>query len=254
MHSPHQLTDDPKVDNAFVKKIDLYDRFLLKHFPTRETLQTACFITLNYDCLLERALCRCYHRSPDPNELRCLCSHINYRLRPQRTDILSIEVLKPHGSINWVADVTGGSAMYVQRPIVSISQGAPDEWATINAVDSPKHKGHAEIAVAHYAPEKKPQINPGLLKIIRDLSLERISQSTTLTIIGVHIPSNPLPGNPSEDPFLDKFLNMASDRASNSLPVYFVNVSNSELREASSRGFTPIECTFEEYVARLGIE
>lgn len=240
---------DPKVDNAFIEKVDHYDRFLLKHFPNRETLQTACFITLNYDCLLERALCRCYHQSPDPNELRCLCSHINYRLHPQRTDIPSIEILKPHGSINWVADVTLGDAMHVQRPVVSISQGNPDEWTAIKAVDSPQHKGHAEIVVAHYAPEKEAQINPGLLKTIQELSLEQIKQSTTVTIIGVHIP-----GSPSDDPFLHEFLNVASRRAGNGLPVYFVNISDSELREASSRGFTPEKCTFEEYVAQLGIE
>jgi hypothetical protein len=237
------INDDPKMDNAFVEKADLYDRLLYKHFPNRRTLQNACFITLNYDCLLDRALCRCYHRSPDPNELRCLCSHINYRLHPQRTDILIIEVLKPHGSINWVADVTLGDAMYVQRPVVSISQSTPDEWTAINAVDSPKHKGHAEIAVAHYALKKEAQINSGLLKEIRDLSLERISQSTTLTIIGVHIPNNPL-----DDPFLDKFLNLASHHARNGLRVYFVNICDSELREASSRGFTSKKCTFEGYV------
>lgn len=242
------INDDPKMDNAFVEKPDLYDHFLLKHFSNRRTLQNACFITLNYDCLLERALCRCYHRPPDPNELRCLCSHINYRLRPQRTDILSIEILKPHGSINWVAEVTCGDAMYVQRPVVSISQGAPDEWTAINAVDSPKHKSHAEIAVAHYAPKKEAQINPGLLEIIRGLSLERIRQATTLTIIGVHIPGNPLPGHPSEDPFLGEFLNVASCRTGNGLRVYFVNICDSELREASSRGFTPKKCTFEGYV------
>jgi hypothetical protein len=242
------INDDPKVDNAFVEKIDLYDRFFLKHFSNRETLRTACFLTLNYDCLLERALCRCYHRSPDPNELQCLCSRIDYQLYPLQNDTLGIEVLKPHGSINWVADATLGKEPYVQRPVETILQGDISEWTQINAVDSPQHKGHAEIAVAHYAPEKEPQINPGLLKRIQNRSLEQIRQSTTLTIIGVHIPSNLLPGHPSEDPFLGEFLNVASCRAGNGLPVYFVNISDSELREASSRGFTSKKCTFEGYV------
>ena len=237
------INDDPKVDNAFVGKVDLYDRCLLKHFSNREELQTACFITLNYDCLLERALCRCYHHPPDPTELQCLCSHINYQLHQQRHDVLGIEVLKPHGSINWVADVTGGDAMYVQRPVVHISQDNHEEYTAINAVDSPQHKGHAEIAVAHYAPQKEAQINRSLLKNIRELSLERIRQSTTLTIIGVHIP-----GSPSDDPFLYEFLSLASNRARNGLQVYFVNNCDSELREASSRGFTSKKLTFEGYV------
>lgn len=236
------INDDPKVDTAFIEKVDLYDRFLLKHFSNRRALQTAGFITLNYDCLLERALCRCYHRSPEPNELQCLCRHINYWLH---NDILGIEVLKPHGSINWIPDVTLGGEMYVQRPVVTIRQGNIKEWTRINAVDSPQHKGHAEIAVAHYAPEKEAQINPGLLKTIRDLSLDRIRQSTTLTIIGVHISGNPL-----DDPFLDEFLRLASHRAANGLPVYFVNICDSELREASSRGFTSKKCTFEGYITQ----
>jgi hypothetical protein len=243
------INDNPKVDNAFVKKIDHYDRFFLKHFYNREKLQTACFITLNYDCLLERALCRNYHRPPDPNELQCLCSRIDYRLYPLQNHTPGIEVLKPHGSINWVADVTDGDEMYVQRSVVTILQGNTKEWTRINVVDSPQHKGHAEIAVAHYAPEKEAQINPDLLKKIRDLSLKRIKQSTALTIIGVHIPSNP-----SDDPFLDEFLNLASCHARNGLPVCFVNICEGELREASSRGFTPKKCTFEEYVAQLCIE
>ena len=231
------------MDNAFVEKVDLYDRFLLKHFPNRETLRATCFITLNYDCLLERALCRCYHRSPDPNEIQCLCSRIDYRLHPPQNNIPGIEVLKPHGSINWVPDETLGNEMYVQRPVTTILQGNTQEYTEINAVDSPQHKGDIDIVVAHYAPEKEAQINPGLLKRIRDLSLERLRQSTTLTIIGVHIPDNP-----TDDPFLYEFLNVASDRAGNGLPVYFVNVSDSELRKASSRGFTPMKWTFERYI------
>jgi hypothetical protein len=242
------ITDNPKVDNAFAEEIDLYDCFLLKHFPNREMLQATCFITLNYDCLLERALCRCYHQSPDPNELQCLCSRIDYRLSPPQNNIPGIEVLKPHGSINWVPDETLGKEMYVQRPVTTILQGNTQEYTEINAVGSPQHKGDIDIVVAHYAPEKEAQINPGLLKRIRDLSLKRIRQSTTLTIIGVHLPSNPLPGNPSDDPFLHEFLNVASHRTGNGLPVYFVNISDSELRDASSRGFTPIKWTFEEYV------
>ena len=177
------INDDPKVNDAFIEKVDHYDDFLRKQFPNREMLQTASFITLNYDCLLERALCRCYHQSSDPNELRCLCGHINYRLHTEQNDIRSIEVLKPHGSINWVADLTLGDAMYVQPPVLMISQGYPDEWTAINVVDSPQHKGHPEILVAHYAQEKEPQINSGLLKTIRDLSLEQIQRSTSLTIV-----------------------------------------------------------------------
>jgi hypothetical protein len=249
------INDDPKVDNAFVKKKDLYDRFLLKHFPKRGTLQTACFITLNYDCLLERALCRCYHHPPDPNEpLRCLCSHIDYQLHPPSNDIPKIKVLKPHGSINWIADVTLGDQPHVQDPVVTIDQDDAEEWTRVNVVDSPQHKRHAKIAVAHYAPGKDAQINADLFKAIRGLSLEQVKQATSITIIGVHIPGIPVPNHRIDDPFLDEFLNEASHRAGNGLPVYFVNISDAELREASSRGFIPKKSTFEEYVAQLGIE
>jgi hypothetical protein len=114
--------DDPRKDNAFVEKADLYDDFLNRRFLNRATLQTACFITLNYDCLLERALCRCYHHPPDPNELRCLCSHIDYQLHAQSDDIFKIKVFKPHGSINWIADVTLGDQPYVPDTVVTIDQ------------------------------------------------------------------------------------------------------------------------------------
>lgn len=241
------INDDPKKDNAFVEKADFYDRFLYKHFPNRRMLQTACFITINYDCLLERALCRCYHRSPDPRELQCLCRHIDYRLRRLDNNVPGIEVLKPHGSINWIADVTDGDEMYVQRPVETIRHGNTREYARIKVVDSPT--GHEEIVVAHYAPGKKAQINLVLLKTIRGHSLERVNQASTLTIIGVHIPISP-----SDDPFLDEFLALASHRARNGLRVYFVNLCDSELREASSRGFMSKKCTFEGYITQSSME
>ena len=243
------ITDDPKVDNAFVGKVDLYDRFLLKHFPERGTLQTACFITLNYDCLLERALCRCYHHPPDPKELQCLCSHIDYQLHPPSNDIPKIKVLKPHGSINWIADVTCGDQPHVQDPVVTIDQDDTEEWTRINVVDSPQHKGHTKIAVAHYAWRKDPQINLDLFKDIRRLSCEQVKQATSITIIGVHIPQNS-----GDDPFLDDFFDLARPRIKTGLPVYFVNNCDAELREASSRGFIPQKSTFEEYVAQLNVE
>ena len=243
------IKSDPKVDDAFVEKEDLYDRFLLKYFPGRETLQTACFITLNYDCLLERALCRCYHHPPDPKELRCLCSHIDYQLHPPSNDIPKIKVLKPHGSINWIADVTRGDQPHVQDPVVIIDQDDAEEWTRVNVVDSPQHKGHAKIAVAHYARKKEAQINADLFKAIRGLSLEQVERSTTITIIGIHIPNSPV-----DDPFLDDFFDLAKHRTQTGLPVYFVNNCDSELRKASSMRFIPKKCTFEEYVAQLNLE
>lgn len=119
------INDNPKVDNAFAEKTDLYDHFFLKHFSNRETLQATCLITLNYDCLLQRALCRCYHRSLDPNELQCLCSRIDYRLHPPPNNIPGIEVLKPHGSINWIPDEMLGTEMYVQRPVTLSFKATP---------------------------------------------------------------------------------------------------------------------------------
>lgn len=237
------ISEDPKFDNAFVEKPDLYDRFIHKHFPNMSALETACFITLNYDCLLERALCRCYHHLSDPNELRCSCSHIDYQLHAQSDDIFKIKVFKPHGSINWIADVTLGDQPYVPDTVVTISQDDSEEWTRIAVLNSPKHHGHAKIAVAHYSPKKKAQINRDLLKEIRRRSLRQVEQATSLTIIGVHMPSKP-----GDDPFLDDFFDLASRRAQNGLPVYFINIWEAELREASSRGFIPKHSTFADYV------
>ena len=74
------INDDLRVDDSFVEKSDTYDSFLSKNFPAIESLQSSSFITLNYDCLLERAICRSYHQEPNAKAHQCLCEHVNYRL------------------------------------------------------------------------------------------------------------------------------------------------------------------------------
>src|SRR6185437_733223 len=113
------------------------------------------FITLNYDCLLERAICRSYHQEPDATAQQCLCEHVNYRLDDSPS---GIEVLKPHGSISWAADVTLGDGTLQKDspiPIVgTIYQRHIMEWTKVDPLRSPE--GHIDIVVAHYAPLKIP--------------------------------------------------------------------------------------------------
>jgi len=76
---PH---DEPRVNDAFVEQHDVYDAFLQKNFSTSKERFNASFITLNYDCLLERAICRSFFKGPQDGELRCFCKHVNYGIAP----------------------------------------------------------------------------------------------------------------------------------------------------------------------------
>lgn len=145
--------------------------------------------------------------------------------------------------------MTLGDQPYILDTVATIDQDDSEEWTRIDVVDSPKHKSHAKIAVAHYAREKKAQINRDLLKTIRCHSLKQVEQAISLTIIGVQMPSKP-----GDDPFLDDFFDLASRRAQSGLTVYFINISEAQLWKASSRGFIPKHLTFADYVAQLNIE
>ncbi|MDR4485755.1 MAG: hypothetical protein R3B95_21625 [Nitrospirales bacterium] len=164
---------DPKVDDAFKENLDLYDIWLEKILES-DSCHKVSFVSLNYDCLLERAICRSLGEQPE--EGSCLCKSVNYRLDEQDS---GFEVLKPHGSINWVHDerdygvpLTRGSAI----PLDQIDAMGRMSWANIKAVNSPK--GHEDIIIAHYAPGKEAQANPGTLQKIRDLALERIRKAS----------------------------------------------------------------------------
>jgi hypothetical protein len=64
------LNDDPRVNDAFIEQRDVYDDFLQKNFATNNERFHASFITLNYDCLLERAICRSFFNGPHDGESR----------------------------------------------------------------------------------------------------------------------------------------------------------------------------------------
>lgn len=235
------INDDPKVDDAFTEKTDFYDEFLTRKLGNKDELQNARFISLNYDCLLERAICRRYEQPLDGGT-QCLCSHVNYRLTEKAVGIV---VLKPHGSINWVADTTLGDGCIEQGssiPIVgTICEKLAMEWKTIDVVYSPE--GHTDIVLAHYALNKIPQANPHLLENVRNLALQRVTEASSITLIGIHIPDNPF-----DDPFLHDLFTSMSRRAQNGLRVNYINPVQSELAKASSLSFKSIEKRFQEYV------
>ncbi len=238
------INDNPRVDNSFVEQPDRYDTFLSKNFTASGSLQAASFITLNYDCLLERAICRSYHQEPDPIAQQCLCKNVNYRLDDNSS---GIEVLKPHGSINWAADVTLGDGTLQKDspiPIVgTIYQGNTMEWTKVDALRSPE--GHIDIVVAHYAPLKIPQANPNLLQKIRNLANDRTRDAAFIEIVGVHLPSDP-----SDDPFLSDLLEAMKRNAQADYRVVYVNPDPKEIMRARDYyHFETIEKTFQDYVA-----
>ena len=238
------INDNPRVDNSFVEQPDMYDSFLSKNFPASGSLRSSSFITLNYDCLLERVICRSYHQEPDPIAQQCLCEHVNYRLDDNSS---GIEVLKPHGSINWAADVTLGDGT-LQRdspiPIVgTFHQGHIMEWTKVDPLRSPE--GHIDIVVAHYAPLKIPQANPNLLQKIRNLAIDRTRDAALIEIIGVH-----LPPDPSDDPFLWKLLELMAYEAEANCRVVYVNPDPKEIERARDYyHFETIVKIFQDYVA-----
>ena len=238
------INNNPRVDNSFVEQPDMYDRFLSKNFPASGSLRSSSFITLNYDCLLERAICRSYHQEPDPIARQCLCEHVNYRLDDNSS---GIEVLKPHGSINWVADVTlGDGRLEADSPIPivgTIHEGHIMEWTKVDPLPSPE--GHTDIVVAHYAPLKIPQASPNLLQKIRSLANARARDAAFIEIVGVH-----LPPDPSDDPFLSDLLELMKRNEQADCRVVYVNPDPDEIERARDYyHFEVVEKTFQDYVA-----
>ena len=238
------INDDPKVDDSFVEKSDAYDDFLTKSSRKIDGLQNALFITLNYDCLLERAICRHYEQ-PLAEEQQCLCSHVNYRLEDKTA---GIEILKPHGSINWVANpILGDGHIEEGSPIPmvgNIRQDSVMEWTKIDVVPSPD--GHTDIVLAHYALNKIPQANPDLLEKIRGLALQRATEAGSITLIGIHIPDNP-----SDDPFLHEMFRVMGQQAQQGLVVNYINPNPTEIDKAASWGFRTKQMSFQQYVSEL---
>ena len=180
--NPLIQNDEPRVDDTFVEKCDLYDDFLRKRILNPQGSIACSFITLNYDCLLERAICRTLCNGPQDGEGQCLCTHVNYPfIRNLRN---GIEVLKSHGSIHWVGNLVGrvrigadGQRSYevVRSPLDSIDPQDPEI-----------------LILANFAPGKEPQANHETLKDVQKLAIERIGKAKMIEIIGVHLPTNSL--------------------------------------------------------------
>lgn len=238
------INDDPRVDEAFVEKSDLYDRLLKCELQNLQRPEDVTFITLNYDCLLERAVCRA-KGGPRGDELQCACKHVDYRFWDEVSDV---EVLKPHGSINWVGDEEAGggaplsSGAAVPLPVAAGPRGV-FTYRRIKLAHTPQDEP-GETIVAHYARGKDAQANPSTLERIRRLSIERARHAARVVIIGVH-----LPPDPDEDPPLCELLREVSRRATQGCSVEFVSPGEDGRQRACALGFTPTASTFEEYVA-----
>jgi len=240
------LNDDPRVNDAFIEKRDVYDEFLQKNFATNNERFHASFITLNYDCLLERAICRSFFNGPHDGESRCRCTHVNYRIKSSESK--RIEVLKPHGSINWVGNILGGGP---NRTSVNYFEPEPNDdrpsYTDIEIVSSPIGKsGDPEgLVIATYAPGKNPQTNPRLLVDIQNAAKSRMRDAAFVEIIGVHLPKD------SEvDPFLWSLFELM---VRPHCQVIYVNTDNDDIERA--RGyyrFETVQKTFHDYVESAG--
>lgn len=244
--TPRDADDILKFDEAFVDKPDLYDDFLGSRFRHSD-FENVSFITLNYDCLLERAICRAICRtyfSSDPlrDGNQCLCNHVNCHLNEIGN---GVEVLKPHGSINWVPDfnmrrLAPGEA----TPVGATGCSSGVHFHMIKALPSPPVSPVSLILMAHYAPEKKSRFNPRTLGRIREIAHERISAANEIEIIGVH-----LPDIPDDDPFLDDVLKIMREKIRDrGCVVRYVNPGRADAERAKGYGFEVIEADFERYV------
>lgn len=237
--------DEPRVDDAFIETRDVYDVFLEKNFASSEERSNASFITLNYDCLLERAICRTFFGCPQNGELPCRCKHIDYRIAPQTNK--GIEVLKPHGSINWVGNLVGTENEDGTIPItVKYERDGRPTYKQLEVVPSPVGREPEELVVAYYATGKEPQANPDLLRRIQDLAEARIRDAAfiEIIIIGVH-----LPPDLSDDPFLWNLLELMRCKVGTGRRVIYVNPDPKETKRARDYyHFETIQKTFQDYV------
>ena len=129
--------DDPKVDDAFIERRDIYDVFLEKNCTVTNGQSDTSFITLNYDCLLERAICRVFYDGLlIDGETQSLCRHVDYCIGGEEAQ--SVEVLKPHGSINGLGNLLGSDNEDGAIPItVRLERQGRTTYREIDVVSSP---------------------------------------------------------------------------------------------------------------------
>jgi hypothetical protein len=234
------VNQDPKVDDSFLEKPDLFDEWLKKTVRKRENLKYFTIITLNYDCLLERAICRFF--KPDKKERQCLCTHVHYPFIGGSEP--GVEVLKLHGSINWIGDSQGKPGRNgVSLPIVLDGTKKTSTYKNIKVVSTcfgeTDDRDPSEILIATYAHGKPLHANPTIFQDIRKKAIKKISEGQKIEIIGVHIPLTE-----QDDPTLWELFQ--SMRGKN---VDFINPSEKEKTLAKLRfGFNPIKKSFKEFV------
>lgn len=231
------LNQDPKVDDAFVEKPDVYDEWLKKMFKNMDDLKDFAFITLNYDCLLERAICRRFF-TPDENEGQSLCTHVHYPFigGPET----GVEVLKLHGSINWFGDSQGKPGRNgVSLPILLDGTKKTSTYKTIDLIPTYMGRDPEELVMATYAPGKPHHANPQLFQEIQSRVMERISEAQKIEIIGVHIPQKK-----QDDPTLWELFQTLQGKN-----VDFINPNEEEYNLAKLNfNFNPIKKSFKKFV------
>ncbi|MDP1948523.1 MAG: hypothetical protein Q8L77_13585 [Nitrospirota bacterium] len=238
---PH---DEPRVNDAFIEQHDVYDAFLEKNFATSEERSNASFITLNYDCLLERAICRTFFKGPQDGESQCLCRHVKYCIGEK--GLQSIEVLKPHGSINWVGNLVGSDNEDGTIPItVNFEPNGRPIYTQVDIVPSPIGRDPDGLIIATYAPGKKPQANSELLFTIQENAKSCAREAVFVEIIGIHLP----PENSNDDPFLCELLELMADKVKAGCRVIYVNPDENEIKRAQDYyHFETAKKTFRDYV------
>lgn len=241
--------DEPRVNDAFIEQHDVSDAFLQRNFATSEERHNASFITLNYDCLLERAICRSFFNGPQDGESRCRCTHVNYRIKSSESK--GIEVLKPHGSINWVGNILGGGPNLTS---VNYVEPEPDDdrpsYTDIDIVSSliGKSGDPDGLVIATYATGKNPQTNPKLLFDIQNAAKSRMRDAAFVEIIGVHLPKDS-----GDDPFLWSLLELLAEKVKAHCQVIYVNPDKNEIERARGHyRFEAVAKTFRDYVNSAG--
>jgi len=236
--------DEPRVNDAFIEEPDIYDAFLEKHFFTSQDWSNTSFITLNYDCLLERAICRALFKGPQEGESQSLCRHVDYCIgevgdRP-------IEVLKPHGSINWIGDLDGSDNDNGTIPIThSLELDGRPSYKNVRSVNSLIGGDPDQLVIATYAPGKRPQANPELLLRIQESAKSRAREAVLVEIIGIHLPRE----NSNDDPFLCELLGLMASKVKTGCRVIYVNPVDEEVKRAKDHyHFETVQKTFRDYV------
>lgn len=185
----NDLDDEPRVDDSFVERPDLFDEWLKKKVRNKGDFRDFTFMTLNYDCLLERAICRMFF-TPDEKEGQCLCTHIHYPFigGPET----GVEVFKLHGSINWIGDPLGNPDRNGVSLLVFMDTSKKISYKDINVV--PTYHGRVDLQnpderiMATYAPGKhfrqtQESSNKSVVSQLKESLKHRVSKSLVSTYL-----------------------------------------------------------------------